>query len=419
MYLIGETSHGHHQIEMACDSCHTSPFGGGEVLQDACVSCHGDELKLANDAHPKSKFTNPRNADRIDILDARYCVTCHREHKEGITGEMGLTLPGDYCLGCHQDVGEKRPTHKGLAFDSCASSGCHNYHDNLALYEDFLLRHAEGKAMIPVAERASLLVEKHLAVMHSGEVATAYGTPPNWSDLAIPAASRDETALAEWHDSGHAQAGVTCQSCHQPDAGMAWQQKPEAGVCSDCHQGAAQGFVAGKHGMRIAAGLAPMTPAMARIPMKSSSANLELGCLSCHSPHAVTAAETGFETCIGCHDSSHVRNFENSPHADLLFAARKGEIALHEKVDCATCHMPLEQHHEKGRDVLRVNHNQNANLRPNEKMIRSVCMSCHSLAFSIDSLADKALIESNFNGHPSVHVQSIDMALEREAELSK
>ena len=40
-FLIGETTHGHHQIEMACATCHQSPFGGGDVLQDACVGCHG------------------------------------------------------------------------------------------------------------------------------------------------------------------------------------------------------------------------------------------------------------------------------------------------------------------------------------------------------------------------------------------
>src|SRR5690606_41384064 len=68
---VGETTDGHHQIEMACGACHTSPFGGGELLQESCVSCHGAELKLANDAHPKSKFTDPRNADRLDRKSTR------------------------------------------------------------------------------------------------------------------------------------------------------------------------------------------------------------------------------------------------------------------------------------------------------------------------------------------------------------
>jgi hypothetical protein len=49
-------------------------------------------------------------------------------------------------------------------------------------------------------------------------------------------------------------------------------------------------------------------------------------------------------------------------------------------------------------------------------MIRSVCMNCHSLEFSIDALADASLIETNFQGRPSQHIESIDMAIKREKE---
>ena len=42
-FLIGETSYGHYQIEMSCETCHTDPFGGTEVLQNACTNCHADE----------------------------------------------------------------------------------------------------------------------------------------------------------------------------------------------------------------------------------------------------------------------------------------------------------------------------------------------------------------------------------------
>ena len=67
---------------------------------------------------------------------------------------------------------------------------------------------------------------------------------------------------------------------------------------------------------------------------------------------------------------------------------------------------------EKGGKVL-TNHNQNDTLRPNEKMIRPVCMSCHSLEFAIDALADPALIANNFSGTPMRHIESIDWALNR------
>ena len=100
--IIGEATHGHYQIEMACTSCHTESFGGEDMLQNACVDCHGDQLKVARDSHPKKKFTDPRNADLVDILDARYCVSCHTEHQNEQTHAMGLTVPGDYCFHCHE-----------------------------------------------------------------------------------------------------------------------------------------------------------------------------------------------------------------------------------------------------------------------------------------------------------------------------
>jgi hypothetical protein len=58
-----------------------------------------------------------------------------------------------------------------------------------------------------------------------------------------------------------------------------------------------------------------------------------------------------------------------------------------------------------------VDHNQSANLSPNSKMLRSACLHCHGLGFSINALADRQLIDKNFNGAPGVHVESIDLAL--------
>ena len=66
--------------------------------------------------------------------------------------------------------------------------------------------------------------------------------------------------------------------------------------------------------------------------------------------------------------------------------------------------------------VFRTLHNQNDNLRPNEKMIRSVCLDCHGLQFALDSLADPALIGSNFQGQSKVSIESIQMAIERVKE---
>jgi len=94
VFLPGATTHGHYQIEVNCNVCHDPMMG---VKEQACLDCHGADLKAVNDSHPKNKFTDPRNADRVAALDARQCVTCHREHVPDQTRAMGLTLPEDYC----------------------------------------------------------------------------------------------------------------------------------------------------------------------------------------------------------------------------------------------------------------------------------------------------------------------------------
>ena len=79
--------------------------------------------------------------------------------------------------------------------------------------------------------------------------------------------------------------------------------------------------------------------------------------------------------------------------------------------------MPRIDHRSpEGKRTL-VQHNQNDNLRPNEKMLRSVCLNCHGLGFSIDALADPALVARNFQGQPSRHIRSLDMVAERLREL--
>ena len=41
-------------------------------------------------------------------------------------------------------------------------------------------------------------------------------------------------------------------------------------------------------------------------------------------------------------------------------------------------------------------------------MVRSSCMQCHGLQFTLNSLADEELIRHNFQGRSKVHVESLD-----------
>jgi len=84
-FMPGETAGVHHQIELACETCHTStPFASQKKIRKdinkTCVTCHKAELKASNDSHPIKKFKNPRMAAYWEKVDARFCTSCHSEH---------------------------------------------------------------------------------------------------------------------------------------------------------------------------------------------------------------------------------------------------------------------------------------------------------------------------------------------------
>jgi len=351
LLLPGRTTHGHHQIELACESCHGSPFGGREALQESCVRCHGAELKAANDTHPLSKFTDPRNADRLEKLDATLCVNCHVEHRPRMTGAMGVSLPRDFCFHCHADIAKDRPSHEGMAFTTCNGAGCHKFHDNRALYEDFLAKHLSDP---PLKEKRVLPSRRSVEE----------------KPVSVPDQPSSSAIARDWLETTHARAGVNCSGCHG-------KSDPKAS-CRECHAPETTGFLSGKHGMRIAAGLSPMQPSMARRAMRPEAAHRTLGCTSCHAAHRFDTASAAAEACVGCHRGPHIDAQEKSAH-------RAAGVA------CATCHLPRVEWRDEdaGTKRILVQHNQNETLEPAEKMIRPVCLHCHGLGFSIDALAGR------------------------------
>lgn len=468
LLLIGETTGVHHQIELACGACHTSDISdsttkASKAMTKACLACHDDELKLSNDSHPIKKFRDPRNADRREMLDALFCQTCHLEHRPEVTGISAVTLPMDYCTACHQDIYKNRPSHEGYGFETCASAGCHNYHDNTALYEDFLLKHGMGPEITdqPVTPGTAISRgPKPLAVAltspdpaaaltdylngieddPAAAATQALGDVLTGADAVAPTDRLTEEALAAWTGSPHALAGVNCGGCHAPKAegadeiAAAWVERPGLDACKACHKDQARTFTEGLHGMRfhpelpkprkapkdgVGAVVAtlfhdtapePITVADSDLALKPAAAAREIGnCNTCHLPHEADIQRANVEACAGCHDDPHTRAYFGSPHEGLWQAELAGG-APGSGVTCADCHMPKV---EGRRGALFTTHNQNSYLRPNEKMIRTVCLSCHGLAFSIDALADPELVEGNFNGRPSVHIPSIDWALKR------
>ncbi|MCI0749199.1 MAG: cytochrome c3 family protein [Nevskiales bacterium] len=400
VFLPGPMTHGHHSIELACGACHVEPFGGGPVLQEACMNCHGAELKRVDDSHPKSKFTDPRNADRVARLDAQHCVTCHVEHRLEITGPMGVTLPGDFCVTCHAKIGEERETHAGLGFDTCASGGCHNFHDNRALYEDFLLEHVGEPVLRPVPRLP--------ARDFGSRWRTDHPKPP----AIVPGHAGPAVVVKDWLETAHARAGVQCDDCHAA-GNKPWSDALDHRACAGCHETQVEGFLASKHGMRLPQNLPPMTPALARLPMQTDAAPRELGCTSCHAAHRFDTRHAAAEACLGCHADSHSLAYKDSKHFGLWTAELAGDAPAETGLSCAGCHLPREREDTGDERRVHVAHNQNDFLRPNEKMIRPVCLHCHGLGFALDALADTDLVESNFQRLPAIHIESIDMALRR------
>ena len=450
---IGATTDAHHQIEMACETCHAAPaFASARIAERAlnktCRACHEKELKLAGDSHPRKKFRGPRMAVYREKLDARLCTACHKEHRPEMTRKSAVTVATDFCAACHsegdQDIRKERPSHAGLTFESCATSGCHNYHDNRALYADFLVRHADRPRIAPVPVHALTARQRRRQ-------------PPAGSALAKEDAIAPASALADrgtverWAASGHAAAGVNCGACHSAgapkDAPQAtilakWVDKPGIESCMGCHGDEATTFAQGRHGMRghpliarprdaarrleaiglgdalpetviawLADRAAParMTVAEARLPMRADAAHRSLDCATCHRPHSVDIVRAAVEACASCHDDAHSRAYSSSPHHKLWLAERAGRSPPGTGVSCATCHMPRIER----RKGIATNHNQNDNLRPSTKMIRSVCIDCHGPRFAIDALADTGLVARNFRGSPAVRVKSVDWSVQR------
>jgi len=133
---------------------------------------------------------------------------------------------------------------------------------------------------------------------------------------------------------------------------------------------------------------------MARLPMRAPHPQQPavLDCGSCHEPHRVDTAVAATYACLNCHADRHSLAFVDSPHA------RRQESSLGDAMTCATCHMPRTLSPDDEKVV--VEHGNTLTLRPRDRMLGSVCLDCHGLAFAMSSLYDDALVENNFKGRP-------------------
>ncbi|MEL6456318.1 MAG: hypothetical protein AAFQ40_16595 [Cyanobacteria bacterium J06623_5] len=237
--------------------------------------------------------------------------------------------------------------------------------------------------------------------------------------LGQPAIAATEQEVQEivqqWESSAHALNDVNCASCHQHEETKEFIANPNQESCQSCHEQSVGTFLLGKHGIRLLEGETPLTPAMARIPMKQAAMDKQMTCNACHNVHTVNTMQAAVDSCLSCHNDTHSLNYENSKHGKAVLASTTLPRPGDEQVTCATCHLPRTGIDKTdGSVVVNVNHNNTYTLKPRNRMVGEVCMNCHGVEYSYNSIFDDELVEANFDRPPTLEHESF--ALMRAAE---
>lgn len=353
----------HARFEAGCHACH-DPWDGPS--RGLCLGCHGRALE--NDTHSPAKIAAPRKAATPEILKNIDCVNCHREHRD--TGEGGYTGPSGFCLICHPQ-GLINPSHDSFDASSCQSPSCHSYHSNFTVMEyetasSMRLKEAADMPPKPAPAKAKALDESALNEMREDDF---YVNNP--------------VVSAKYEIGPHAGTEATCKRCHETETGFTVLE-PSTQVCDECHEIQTRTFGQGRHGAAAANSVTRFLPGGERV-----------GCGDCHDAHSLRMDKAGFEACLECHETSHAKNYVKSGHYRYL-----SDPVFRNKpmtgVDCAGCHMPR---HKELRGA--TDHNETQSSSSIKYMATRVCARCHGLEFSLRSLYDEEVAESNFTFMPS------------------
>ncbi|MEM1278511.1 MAG: hypothetical protein AAGG53_00525 [Cyanobacteria bacterium P01_H01_bin.152] len=218
-----------------------------------------------------------------------------------------------------------------------------------------------------------------------------------------------EAATQLWQTSAHALNEVNCSSCHETSDTNEFVARPGVESCQTCHQQDVDTFFLGKHGIRLLEGNTPLTPAMARLPMQPDAMSLQMTCNSCHDVHSVNTVQAAVDSCLTCHSDTHSLNYENSTHAALFTADRSLPRPSASSVSCATCHLPRHEVGSGDSVFTQVNHNNTYTLLPRDRMVKDVCMNCHGMEYSYNSIFDDDLVEANFDAPPTLALETFDL----------
>lgn len=282
-----------------------------EASNSACLRCHDAVLTQPVEGH----------REWVDGRALR-CVTCHRIHVDRADPEFripsaparsladleaaGATpVRAERCIRCHPDYHPDmaRSGHRDLAKDS----GCTECHGPGSLHARSGGR--EQWILLPT-EQEAVEADRSCNACHGA------GSEP----------------LLRWTCSEHRREGVSCVSCHDPNAARGktlW--KPDPQLCADCHGDVAAEF---------------------RLPSRHRVLEGDVKCADCHDPHG---NETGLhrfdltrDGCANCH-------FEKAgPFVH--------DHQVKQQDGCIACHRP---HGSPNRRLLET------------AEVRTLCLSCH------------------------------------------
>ena len=139
-----------------------------------------------------------------------------------------------------------------------------------------------------------------------------------------------------------------------------------------------------------------------------------MNCNACHTVHTVNTVQASVDACLTCHNDDHSHNYKNSKHGQAVLAGFKENPELPrpgtDAVTCATCHLPrTAQKKGDGALLVKVNHNNTYTLKPQDRMVGDVCMSCHGMEYSYNSIFDDELVEANFDRPPTLSLETFDL----------
>lgn len=214
---------------------------------------------------------------------------------------------------------------------------------------------------------------------------------------------------AQWQTSAHGLNDVNCASCHQNEETKEFIETPNHESCQSCHEQSVDTFLLSKHGIRLLEEKSPLTPAMARLPMKHDAMDQQMNCNACHNVHSANTVEASVDACLTCHNDNHSLNYQNSKHAELFADSKELPRPGAGAVSCATCHLPRVVDDRLETPVVHVNHNNTYNLKPQDRMVGDVCMNCHGIEYSYNSIFDPELVEANFDRSPTLDLQTFDL----------